>query len=231
MRRLVVLLLLTVSVGLVSAALGATIPGSNRAETLRGTTNADVINGKGGNDTIYGLGGNDRINGGAGRDKVFCGPGVDRVKADRLDIVARDCEIVSKPVATTPKPAPAPPAPPPPPPPPTPRALGTRINPYGVGSVVTIGEWSVRVNSVFGDATAAVLAENQFNDPPASGNVFFMINITLTYVATSPPSANPLSLNGNLGTVGTANVVYKEFRQSCGVIPGDRGCPVVRRTS
>ncbi len=126
MRRLFGLLVLAGSFLLISAAMGATILGTSRAETLRGTAKADVINGRGGNDTLHGRGGNDRLNGGAGRDRVFCGGGVDRVQADRLDVVAKDCEHVSRPAPLTPpvrpepNPAPAPSPPPTPPPAPSP---------------------------------------------------------------------------------------------------------------
>ena len=106
-------------------------------DTIRGTARADVLSGRAGSDTISGLAGNDwfnggpgndrisggpgndRISGGAGKDIVSCGAGIDRVQADSLDVVARDCEIVTRPPSPptpTPTPTPAPtPAPTPPP--------------------------------------------------------------------------------------------------------------------
>jgi Ca2+-binding RTX toxin-like protein len=84
-------------------------------ETLRGTARADGLCGSGGRDTLWGLGGNDLLRGGPGRDgllggpgndrildregardTIACGLGVDRVLADRLDVVAEDCEIVTR---------------------------------------------------------------------------------------------------------------------------------------
>jgi arylsulfatase A-like enzyme len=89
--------------------------GSSAADTLRGTARSDGLCGGGGRDTLYGLGGNDLLRGGPGRDRLLggpgndrilaregvrdtiaCGAGVDRVLADRLDGVAKDCEIVTR---------------------------------------------------------------------------------------------------------------------------------------
>jgi RTX calcium-binding nonapeptide repeat (4 copies) len=72
------------------------ITGTKGNDTIRGTARAAAIYGLAGKDTTYGRGGNDRINGGPGKDKVFCGAGIDRVQADRLDVVARGCEIVTR---------------------------------------------------------------------------------------------------------------------------------------
>jgi hypothetical protein len=58
-----------------------------------GTGRADRLSGTLRTDRIYGLEGNDRIDvRGGGRDFVDCGPGRDVVRADRRDVVARNCE-------------------------------------------------------------------------------------------------------------------------------------------
>ena len=57
---------------------------------------------------------------------------------------------------------------------------GTRSNPYPLGSVIANKEWSVTVNSFSPDATAAVLAENQFNDEPDAGHRYALANVTVT---------------------------------------------------
>jgi hypothetical protein len=123
---------------LVSAAVAANITGTSRADVLRGTPKADVILGRGGNDRIYGLGGNDRIVPGAGTDRVFCGAGRDRVTADAVDIVARDCEVVTRP--KTPAPAPPPPAPQPPAPTPPPTPSPTDIVPGNYQGATNTGD-------------------------------------------------------------------------------------------
>ena len=108
-----------VATALVSVAGAARITGTKANDTIRGTAKADVILGVGGRDRIYGLAGNDRIRGGAGNDtisggagndtisggtgtdRIICGSGVDHVAADRADLVARDCEVVSRPQTST----------------------------------------------------------------------------------------------------------------------------------
>ncbi|QEO10628.1 DUF4352 domain-containing protein [Protaetiibacter larvae] len=58
---------------------------------------------------------------------------------------------------------------------------GTRDNPLPLGSTIEGRDWTVVVNSVTFGATDAVLAENQFNEAPAEGSEFILINITATY--------------------------------------------------
>jgi hypothetical protein len=81
-------------------------------DTLYGGAGNDSLYGGAGNDRISGGPGNDRIDGGPGRDTITCGAGHDVVVADRLDRVARDCEVVRRPAEPAPPPtvtiAPAP---------------------------------------------------------------------------------------------------------------------------
>lgn len=116
-----------------------TITGTAGNDNLAGTAKADKLVGRGGNDRLAGRGGNDVLLGGAGndvlsggvgndllvggpgKDTLACGSGKDVARADRLDRVSRDCEVVTGIAEVAPPPpAPPPPAPaPPPPPPPT----------------------------------------------------------------------------------------------------------------
>jgi hypothetical protein len=89
--------------------------GSARRDVLRGTDFRDFLYGGGGDDVLVARGGpdtvvagrgRDRVSGGDGsdlllvadgwRDVVSCGGGRDEVRADRLDVVARDCELVRR---------------------------------------------------------------------------------------------------------------------------------------
>jgi dipeptidyl aminopeptidase/acylaminoacyl peptidase len=75
----------------------------------------DRINGGAGNDVLYGESGGDTIDGGTGRDRIFGGPGLDSISAndgardvircgsghdwvvaDARDVVAKDCEDVTR---------------------------------------------------------------------------------------------------------------------------------------
>ena len=108
---------------------------------------------------------------------------------------------------------PAPPAPPPPPPPP----LGSRENPIPLGQAAPVGNgWTVRVTGVVADATGQVLAANQFNDPPAAGNQFFMIAASGTYTGTG---SSMLDSSFSMRAVGASQVAYTTFNNSCGVLP------------
>ena len=199
----VVAVLGTVALTLLIAATAtaATVIGGGRSDTLRGTTGADVLYGKAGNDRLYGLGGNDRIYPGAGADRVSCGPGRDTVYSDGRDAIGADCEVIRG-GSTTPPPPSAP--------------LGARENPvpYRTGSELPTG-WAVRVDATIPNATAIVMAENRYNDPPALGNQFFIATVTATNVR----SQNVTFDYFDLYAVGASNVPYASYRQSCGVIP------------
>jgi hypothetical protein len=119
------------------------------------------------------------------------------------------------------KPTPPPrPAPPPPPPPPG----SSRANPAPIGTTLPISTllapsgWQLRVNSVVPDGTQQVLAANQFNKPPPSGQQFFLISITATY--TGAGSSDAGGVIDRLKAVGASNVAYTQgLNNSCGVTP------------
>lgn len=59
--------------------------------------------------------------------------------------------------------------------------VGTRENPAPLGSVLAGDEWEVVVNAIDLNATDAVIAANMFNEPPAEGNTYALVNVTVTY--------------------------------------------------
>jgi hypothetical protein len=87
-------------------AHGKTITGTAKADRLVGTPYNDVLYGRGGNDTLLGGKGLDKLFGGTGndlirgqdrqKDTIDCGPGRDTVYADKIDKVAKNCEIVHR---------------------------------------------------------------------------------------------------------------------------------------
>jgi energy-coupling factor transporter transmembrane protein EcfT len=58
---------------------------------------------------------------------------------------------------------------------------GTRTNPAALGSEIVGHNFTVTINSVNVNGTDAVLAANQFNKAPADGNVYALVNATITY--------------------------------------------------
>jgi hypothetical protein len=204
--------------------LALNIAGTNGNDSLRGTAGADTMNGRAGNDRLLGLAGNDRIAGGPGRDfadggpgndrllmrdgardTVTCGAGRDSVTADTIDAVRANCESVLRP---TPKP---------PPPPPLPPLGSSRSNPFPLGTAGSLGNgWTLTITGTYPDAWAQIQAANQFNDPPAAGNQFFMIAVSATY---NGPGSSRLDSSFGARAVGASNVAYTTFDNSCGVLP------------
>lgn len=76
--------------------------GADGRDVLRGGRGRDAVEGGDGRDVLFGGPGDDSLTGSIwdadlgddARDRIRCGPGYDRVRADRFDLVARDCEAV-----------------------------------------------------------------------------------------------------------------------------------------
>ena len=66
---------------------------------------------------------------------------------------------------------------------------GTRAHPHPLRSFASVPEssgWRIRVNKSIPNSTRLVMAENQFNDRPASGRQFFIVNVTARYTGKGP---------------------------------------------
>jgi hypothetical protein len=193
-----------------ASATAATVIGGARSDSLRGTAASDVLYGKAGNDRLYGLAGNDRFYPGPGRDTIVCGKGRDTVFADASDVISADCEVIKHTAPPTPPAPSAPPAQP----------VGTRANPYPLGTPVPLGDgWTMRVLGTTPNATSAVLAENMFNDPPAPGFQFFIVRVEATF--NGQGSSRGFDGSYRLRAVGAGGVSYSTFEDRCGVIPNE----------
>ena len=102
---------------------------------------------------------------------------------------------------------------------------GSFENPHAFGDAVTITfedfegvsrSWIIEVLEPARDATQDIMDENQFNDPPPSGEVFAVAKIKITYQdGPAPGSVSEL----NLKAVGPSAVVLTWFGNYCGVVP------------
>lgn len=101
---------------------------------------------------------------------------------------------------------------------------GTRRNPlpYGETAALSIGEsnpaWIFRVVEFIPDGTSAVMAENQFNDPPADGRQFAIVRLEATYEGLQEPAR--LTSDVSFVAVDGSNLTY-DFDDTCGVIPDE----------
>lgn len=93
-----------------------------------------------------------------------------------------------------------------------------RNSPLGIGRIGQVGDYEVSVISVTPNATDLVMAENQFNEPPASGNQFFMARVATTYVGTA--TGTPW-IDLSFQAVGNKSASYTTFNNTCGVYPED----------
>lgn len=72
-------------------------------------------------------------------------------------------------------------------------ALGSKKNPAPVGTTLGSGHWQVTVNSFDPDATQEVLAANSFNEKPAAGQQYALVNVTVKYTGEGSGSTYDLS--------------------------------------
>ncbi|WP_461163614.1 hypothetical protein [Arthrobacter sp. R4-81] len=104
---------------------------------------------------------------------------------------------------------------------------GTRENPSPLGSVIESDDWRVVINSVTLAASDAVIAANQFNDPPAEGSEYILVNYSVTYIGDDPNGQRPSSVSVDYVTadgrtitsfdksvvepeaINTSNILYK----------------------
>lgn len=68
---------------------------------------------------------------------------------------------------------------------------GTRENPYPIGSIIESDDWRVVINSVTLAATDAIMADNQFNEAPAEGSEYILVNYSATYIGDDPEGQIP----------------------------------------
>lgn len=95
--------------------------------------------------------------------------------------------------------------------------LGSRENPLSPGQTAILPGWEVTIHSTIQDATAAVLAENSFNDPPVAGRQFVMADVSTHY--TGAETGNPW-IDLDFRILGSANNVFgRGPDDTCGVIP------------
>jgi hypothetical protein len=93
-------------------------------------------------------------------------------------------------------------------------AQSDRTHPIPIGQSATVGEWTMQVTGVTPNATKAILAQNQFNDPPPDGKQFYLISISLTYNGSDTGNAYDITWKA----VDANNVSYTTYDPSCGVI-------------
>jgi hypothetical protein len=80
-------------------------------------------------------------------------------------------------------------------------ATAIRQEPVGMGTSVDLGNgWSVTVNSADTDADAEVAAAEEFNEPPAGGKRYVVVNLSATNVGDRPDTPEvEASLFGSSG--------------------------------
>jgi hypothetical protein len=107
------------------------------------------------------------------------------------------------------------PAPPAPTPTPTPAPGSTRDNPVPYPQFHAVGDWSVAVYTLNRDAWPIIHAQNQFNEPPALGTQYVMIEITARYKGST---SGDVFFDLFEHVVGDQNVAYNPKTE---VLPAD----------
>lgn len=96
-----------------------------------------------------------------------------------------------------------------------PLAAGTMEDPVPPGVWATVGTMTAVVLANEPNATAAVLAENEFNEEPAAGNQFVLWRVAVTNHGNEPTQ---LFAKVSFSVVGPSSVAY-DASAYCGVVP------------
>ena len=115
---------------------------------------------------------------------------------------------------------------------PTPVATGDgsrRSSPIPYGQTFQAGNFDMQIVAVDEDAWPEVLAENQFNDAPASGYRFIMWTLKVENTRGSVDDDQYIS-DYSFDLVGSRGIEYQPFSQenSCGIIPNDLSVSLYR---
>lgn len=107
---------------------------------------------------------------------------------------------------------------------PEPANVGTRENPVPLGQAVRLEDidgstvWEVTVLSAGADITAAVAQENQFNDAPPAGSIFYGLTVRITLIEAAEEPVSPwLEFSWSMFSPSKLQLID----EGCGVIPGD----------
>ena len=88
------------------------------------------------------------------------------------------------------------------------------------GTLIGSDGTEILVVGIIPDARQQIAEENQFNDPPAEGNQFYMISVEVV----NPPGNEPITVtNLDFKLIGDNRVVYTAFENRCGLIPDALG--------
>lgn len=95
-------------------------------------------------------------------------------------------------------------------------SAAARLAPNPLGTAVDVGDgWTMTVTGAAQDITDAVLAENQFSDPPPDGYRFVGVGVELAYSGDGGASGFDVTI----GAVGDGN--NAGATNSCGLVPGE----------
>ncbi len=107
---------------------------------------------------------------------------------------------------------------------PTPEpAAGTRDNPIPIDTLTEYSAdsmWNFSVGATNPDATADVLAANQFNTPPADGSVFVLAPFYLTTKPEAPAEGADPWASLSIEYVTPQGNTFGDSNANCGVAPG-----------
>ena len=93
---------------------------------------------------------------------------------------------------------------------------GSRTEPLPVGTSSLVGTYVIEVIAVEPDATDLIVTEDSFNEPPATGNQFYLVTVSVT---NEGEEAVTPWWDLQFEAVGDQAVGYNELTNSCGYIP------------
>lgn len=97
-------------------------------------------------------------------------------------------------------------------------SANSESDPAPLGSAGLTGQYLITVTGVNADATDYLMEADSFNEPPAEGNRFVLVSVSLTFLGDGiADSAVELSYDG----IGESGTEYGTSADSCGIVPND----------
>lgn len=91
----------------------------------------------------------------------------------------------------------------------------SRDEPAPIGTAVQIAGWELKVNSTNPDAASEIVSDDSFIEPPEAGKVFYLVNLTATYVGNGEDESASLFFGLDFSAVGASAVAYELYDDAC----------------
>ena len=97
-------------------------------------------------------------------------------------------------------------------------SANTESDPAALGSAGLTGQYMITVTGVNADATDYLVEADSFNQPPADGNRFVLVSVSLTFLGDGIANSG---VELSYDAIGQSGTEYSTAADSCGIVPNN----------